>query len=309
MKFVAVDTLPNTIFLQGRLVNNIGKARILTRKEKEGLKPGSPDVRIKLINGESKMISRDQLIKCCRDHTGNKIKLTKVKDGQEFRITIPSEDLDTVVGVFKVPKKSGYNFYVNRKMADGTIKRIAVGANSLVVYMFDAKNKTFDRRYPLVVKQAMFDKMFIIAEKDLENTNQRIRNTTLKYLEDKRSGKVAENSSKVVNNTVKNESANKDNVSKYEQNRPKAQAGQQILKADSNAPYIAVGRIVRAGTFDDVIGYRISDGKRTLDLDISKVKNLCRQRKIRNMCLVRTNTKIYLRGVGIRLDTLETTFR
>lgn len=307
MKFVAVDQLPNTIFLQGRLVNNIGKARILTRKEKDGLTPGSPDVRIKLLNGDSKMISRNELLETCRDHTGKKIHMSRIKDGQEFRVTIPSKDLSTVVGIFKVPRKLGCNFYVNRQMADGSIKRIAVGSGDIVVYMFDTKNKTFDRRYPLVVKQDMFSKMFIIAEKDLAQANQRIINSTLQYLKDKSSGKIKDTVETKVD--VKEVVAENNKVNVNDSKPLKQSTGQQILRASADAPYFAVGRIVKAGTFNDVIGYRISDGKRTADLEVSKVMLLCRQRKIKNMCLVRANTKTYLRGVGVRLDTLETTFK
>lgn len=307
MKFIAVDDLPNTIFLQGRLVNNIGKARILTRKEKLGLQPGSPDIRLELLNGESKMITRIDLMEKCRDHTGNKIKFTRIKDGKEFKITIPSTDLSTIVGIFHVPRKIGYKFTVNRRMLDGTVKRIALPMGHFVVYVYDSERRVFDRRYPLVVNKQVFDKMFIIAEKNMELANQRIKTETVKYME-----KHSNKSNKAEKDKAESEKTERvtKTENKYEQNRAKSnQKGPVMLKADPNAPYVAVKRIVKAGTFDTVIGYTISDGKRAVDLELSKVMVLCRQKKIKNMCLVRNNNNMYLRGVGVRLDTLETTFR
>lgn len=56
-----------------------------------------------------------------------------------------------------------------------------------------------------------------------------------------------------------------------------------------------------------IIGYRVKNIKtnKLIDLSINKVKELCRNQKIKNMTIVAKDGKEFLRGIGIRKENLE----
>lgn len=292
MKYISVNDLPNTIFVQGKLVNNIGKIKLLNKKEKQALPPGSPDVVLKLISGSESNITRNDVINYCRLVDGSKIVFGGIRVGKEYIVCV-KENLD--VGVFHVPNKAGYKFTVICAGKDGKAKKRTLNTGQMVVYLVN--NGKYDKRFPLILDKKTFDKMIVLLE-STGKVKKRVEEER-----DKRSNSVGRKVASIKNNKNgfgKTKEAGVKGVSRQDKN---------IATIVAKAPYTVTGKIVKSGTFDNIIGYKVTDGKVVKALTTKQVMQLCSQHKINNMCVVKGEAGYYLRGVGIRIDTLETEYR
>lgn len=279
---LSINNLPDSVFIPGKLVRNVARVRVLTRAEKKSklFKHGGPDIQVIYINGDRCLTTRQEIASGkAKMADGSEIKFNSIKSGREYTIVI---DTNQTVGILRVPKTSKVKFVINKKASDGSLKTIELKPGQLVVCPKTSRTLMLNKSAPLVLNDIMFNKMCVFALKDGEDID------TVKKQKKQELAKV-----------IASKSSN-------EPKKPKL----NIVQQNAEAPYRAIGRIVKAGTFNNVIGYIITDGKNSKACNLNTVQKLCFNHKIKNMTLVRKEDgKFYLRGVGIQLDTLDTTYR
>lgn len=285
-KIIAINNLPDEAFLRGILVQNIAKVRILTRDEKKHREPGSPDVMIQYNGQGTSFITRTDLIQNCRTHDGRKITIGAMKEGQVYTVTVPA-------------KLNVYAFHVpNTSMPFGLAlknKSMKLRPGQFVVYAVN--NGSISKNSPIVLSKDSFVKMIVITEKSKAQYNARLKKALEAFIARK--------------NTIDRAdmARNNPNITTAERVRLQREK-ERALEIPNTAPYKIVGRIIRRGTLDNVIGYMVTNGKLTKAFPTSNVMEMCKNKKVKNATLVRNQAgKVYLRGVGTVLDTLPVTYK
>lgn len=290
---VFIDKIPQEALLSGVMVNNIAKMRIITRAEKSKLKikAGSPDVEIFFMNKSRTFVTRNEAIEKCRDAHGNRLNMNKIRDGKVYTVCIPS---NIPIKVFKVPNYNKLSFSVRMMTPKGAVVR-PVKTGVSIVYFVMANGKV-DKQHPLILSASVFKKSCLIKEPDRAACMQRQAYAIADILKNKDEAPKNSMEKQLESDRILSEAKDK---------------GKNVtLKADTSAPFFAVGRIVRQGTYEQVIGYIVSNGKVNKALPLENVMTLCKQKKMRNMCIVQTSDgKEFVRGVGIRLETLPIAYK
>lgn len=125
---MVLDNLPEIGFVDAIKTKNICKATLLTRSEKEGLPPGSPDVKLTSASGETLYISRRELSTNFVLSNGSKIKIAFINAGKEYIVcSVCNEPYkviklpDNCVGSFQGKKVRPGSYMVCKVGEDGGI--------------------------------------------------------------------------------------------------------------------------------------------------------------------------------------------
>ena len=275
---IEVDKLPIGAFMHCIMVQNIAKMQILSKEARKNFKPGSPDVLVSCIGQKPFLASRNDIIDKCKTITGGKIVMGGLKIGQDYTIVFPTR-MNAACMVIPNGKHSEYY----KLTAKGKTRLLKSGA--IVVYPIKAGD--LDKNNPMVISKSTFDKMFIIAEKNKKEYMQRVRMALKKDAEKRELQDKANN--KALTSTQ----------------RVQAQRKVEAMNNKVVAPYKIVGKLVKNGTVDTILGYAVTDGKVVKALSTKQVMQLASQKKINNAVLVKnTNGNYFLRGVGTVLDAL-----
>lgn len=292
-KAIEVDKLPTEAFMKCLMVQNIAKIQLLTREAKKNRPQGSPDVLMQLVGQKTCYVSRKDIASNCRTVKGNAIVVGGLQAGLSYTVVIPC---NSYVAAIHIPKSTEVKYVLNMMNKQGKPEGKVLKPGMMLVYPME--NGVINKKSPLVISKAVFDKMIVIKEKSQTEYNERLKRALIDMMKKQNAleaGRMA------------NDANSKMSVVQRVQAKKEAEMAERIQE---KAPFIIVGRIIKQGTLDQVIGYRVSNGKSQKDFPLNTVMKMCQNKQIRNATLVKNaNGKVFMRGVGNVLDTLPTTYR
>lgn len=292
-KAIEVDKLPTEAFMSCLMVQNIAKIRLLTREQKRNRTPGSPDVLMQCVGQRSIYVSRQDIASKCKTVKGNAVIVGGLRTGADYTVVIPC---NTPVRAIHIPNTKGNSYYVVNVPSKNGMECKPLKGGQMVV--FPVQNGKLVTTMPLIISRAVFDKMIVIKEKSQQEYNDRLRKSLVMMV---RKQKALEEGAKA--NDLSS------NMSVVQRVQAKKEA-EMAEREQERAPFVIVGRILKKGTLDQVIGYVVSNGKAQKAFPLKQVMQMCNNKQIRNATLVRNASgKVFMRGVGTILDTLPTTYR
>lgn len=269
------DRIPNKALMPVIRKRDIMKARILARKEKERLQPGSPDVLLVSPLGYRQMLSRREFIREYKHINGRRIQLAGWKGGREYFVM--KDDNTPAVALF-IPRNC--NLSVRGKKVTG---------GSYVV-CFRGEQGGIDRNRPYFISRALFRKMFTVLPNEIIERNKGKGAKDFRASRAKTKGRQAEPVArpKVLRNTESRQPVISRNTKEVD-NR-----------------FEAIGRIVNSQ--DKIIGFLIRDPN-GMSRQVTKreMVALCERELVKNIIVATREADgvKYLRGNGIRIGELR----
>lgn len=268
---VELSNVPDSMFNRVIKVREIAKATLCSKDvmAKMGKEPADGDIMLEYANGKKQLITRMELIHGFMNLNNKKIIMAGWHYNKTYNVMRNSRE---PMAMLKIPRITRITIACN----GGSIPK-----GSAVVC--ELKDNSIRKDRPEVYEPRDFFKQFIVEQKaDYLSAKREIRNIKLtaqltKEREERRNYKAL---------------SEKDRIEKKVDHEIEA------------AKLMAVGRI--ANQQGKICGFAISDGRQTKLFNISQTKELCRQKKIRNVVIVlnSSGTQEFLRGNGIRIDNL-----
>jgi len=248
MQYIHYEKIYNEMFSPVLKVRDIRLARIMTRKEKAQLPPGSADVILKSYFGDIITLDRNTFIDRYRHLNGDMINLSGWKSIHTYLVIAPDNARAYAMYIpskYGLKVKSRYKLRVHRGSyiicptnPDGSINR----------YQF------------YVLASDVYRKMFTPPTNKLAHLRDILNNKTAAI----------------------NKSRN--------------------IRANTRKEYIATGRLMRQGK---LVGFVVQHKSgETININKNRLMELCREKKIQNICLKVQDGKEVIRGVGIRISDL-----
>lgn len=149
-----LDELPEVGFIDAIKTKNICKAEILKRRDRAGLTPGSPDVKLTSASGETLYISRRELKNNFLLSNGSKIRVAFLNAGKDYTVYSRCNEQykviklpDNCTGNFQGKKVRPGSYMICKVTEDGSINMSSAG----------------------IVSPKLFKKMFVIPPQDVIN--------------------------------------------------------------------------------------------------------------------------------------------
>ena len=303
-----LDQMTNSGFIDAYKVRDICMIKLMTRQERLDRQPGSPDVKVKSITGQSFFITKSQLAQNYRHISGKKITNAFLKTNTPYTVICNCNEHykvmklpDNCVGVFNNTKVERGSYIICKATADGDVDRSTLG----------------------IVNGKQFRKMFKIPMQPVIQRNMNGKSNKRFGLFDKRNARaqrisrpsismpmmnnrqpVMNNAQPVINNAVNQ------NIQNSRPVRPQVQANQQVQQEVSKYRFTATHKLVKASAPDKIVGYAIKDLRtgQSTQLSIPQVAKLCDKKLVDNIVKVDDKSKgaWFLRGNGIALGSLQT---
>lgn len=267
---VELIKVPDTMFNSVVKVREIVTATLYNKAtmEKINRQISDGDILIETKDGQKKLISRMELIKNYTNLNGSKITMAGWHYNKKYTLMRNSKE---PMAMLKIPRGSHHLITVNgSELPKGT------------AVVCQIKDGQIIKANPAVYMPKEFVRMFLVAEKaDYLSAKKEIHNI-------KRTVQLTKEREEKKNLKVWNE---KERVKKVDRELEQAKL-------------VATMRIVNAR--NQICGFVISNGKQMKMLNLAQTKELCRQKKIKNLVIVinENNNKEFLRGNGIKIDNL-----
>lgn len=268
---VELASVPDSMFNKVVKVREVAKATLCSKDTmlKLGKEPADGDVLMEYANGKKQLITRMELIRGYMNLNNRKIIMAGWHYNKTYNVMRNSRE---PMAMLKVPR----------------LTRITISCNDMKfpkgsTIVCELKDDHIQKDNPEVYDPRDFVKMFIVAEK-------------ANYLSAKKEVKNI----KLTAMLTKEREERRNYKAVSEQDRLEKKVDHEI----EAAKLVAVGRV--ANQQGKICGFAISDGRQTRLFNIAQTKDLCRQKKIRNIVIVLNSagTQEFLRGNGIRLDNL-----
>ncbi len=272
MGHINYKDIPNNLFLKAIKVRDIRKARVLTRKEKQKMPSGIPDIVIESPLGFEDTITRNELTKRYKYLDQSNIGLAGWKDSKKYLVVC--ED-NTPVYVMHIPSNYKTEIVVNGKV-------IKVNSTNKIrgdyIICAAKEDGSIDRSITFAVTNTMFRKMFKIIEK-LQTTHRQ-----------------TESNQKYVNTSIQD----KHKTTSNEYNKPVTPRQDQ---RENRVMFTATHRILMNGK---LVGFIIRENLvgKFMQINKAQLMEMCRHKKITNIGIKELNGKEYIHGIGLKIEEL-----
>lgn len=298
--------LPDKCFIDAIKVKDICSARILTRKEKEQLDPGTPDVVLRRLAGGNKSITREQFCNNYKHSNDLGITMAFLKSNKNY---IVYSNCNEKYKVMQIPGNC-VAYFCGKPIPPYSYVTIPVGADGKL-----------ERENTQVVKRDMFRKMFRIPMQPVieRHLNDGGRKEVTLY-DRNRKPVTTQNSNVSMKLNINNKP--KVALGKKEVNTVEVARPQNINNATNNADrlnnlasrnnkykYTVVNRIVDMN--NKPLGFTVRELKSGIQKPLKDrdVAELCSRKEVNNLMLVNRNGRYHLQGNGIVMENLPKVIR
>lgn len=295
---INLDNYTGNAFMDAVKVRDVAQVKILNRKAMKGRPSGSPDVAVLSVSGETKYITRKELVQNYEYLSGKKVVIPYMKNDVIYKV-VGKCDIPFAVmllpanmnGILKGQPVAPGTYIVAPKNPDGTINYGALTA----------------------VNRRMFRKMFKIPNQEVIAKNVGRNTKVSQRIFSKKSNRqkfLDPNRNMMQKTPVNNLGISPlDAASNIGNNMGMPMGGNVQQSAQKQAPrkqypYSAVGAIYDQS--NNLVAYKIQDTKGQIrDLYKNAVLALAEKQEINNLEVVKHDRGMpYLRGRGISINQL-----
>lgn len=309
---VDIENLPDYAFIDAVKHKEIAAIKISSREARKRLKPGSPDIMIHTTSGQTRYISRKELIDKYTMANGKKIVIPFLKENTMYYVTRNCNEqckamklADNLVGVFKGANVQKGSYIVCDVNEDGSLKLESLGVISPTMFR----------------KQYRIPMQAIISRHSKDGGSRNIP-TNRKHERVRLGGPIpisvtqtTRPSMGLVNN--KGEAASqqgrpqgRNNINLNQLNPAAAHRTSNIVQAkidQTKYKYQVTARLVSVQDNTKTMGFEIQDLKsgQKRNINENQLKVACSQKLVKNIMLVtREDGFNFLKGNGIEMNNL-----